>query len=131
MNARLWWRFPNLEELGLQVEDEPKFPLFPIPEVHTRLHSVSLKFSLMKVFNSVGWERVFGRVAGMSQMWSSPALKYLTLHDMMMNEWKASEESFPVLEKLVIRRGIIKEIPPSFADTPTLKLIELIDCMDA
>ncbi|KAK6787274.1 hypothetical protein RDI58_015799 [Solanum bulbocastanum] len=43
MNARLWWRFPNLEEVGLQVEDEPKFPLFPIPEVHTWLHSVSLK----------------------------------------------------------------------------------------
>ncbi|KAK4719025.1 hypothetical protein R3W88_017363 [Solanum pinnatisectum] len=178
MNARLWWRFPNLEKVGLQVEDEPKFPVFPIPEVHTRLHSVSLKFSLMKVFKSVGWERYFVFPSNIRHLYLDgfflteemvlniarskkleslklhvgfpfmrlqsfrkgswdvtnvefPALKYLTLHDMMMNEWKASEESFPVLEKLVIRRGIIKEIPPSFADIPTLKLIELIDCMES
>ncbi|KAG5601784.1 hypothetical protein H5410_033154 [Solanum commersonii] len=102
-------------EVGLQVEDEPKFPLFPIPEIHTHLHSSSIQLDGSWDVTNVEF----------------PALKYLTLHDMMMNEWKASEESFPVLEKLVIRRGIIKEIPPSFADTPTLKLIELIDCMES
>ncbi|XP_004242252.1 putative late blight resistance protein homolog R1C-3 [Solanum lycopersicum] len=175
MNTRLWWRFPNLEELGLKVEDEPKFPLFPIPEVHTRLHSVSLRFSVMEVFNSVGWERYFvfpsnirhldltgfflteemvlniarlkkleslklflGFPFGRSEYhyWDVtnvefPALKYLRLDVMRIVEWKASEESFPVLEKLVIKGGYIKEIPPSFADIPTLKLIQLINCMES
>jgi len=61
-----------------------------------------------------------------------PALKYLALHFMRMEEWKASEESFPVLEELSIRIGYFyKEIPPSFADIPTLRLIKLYDCTDS
>ncbi|KAH0662595.1 hypothetical protein KY284_027526 [Solanum tuberosum] len=61
-----------------------------------------------------------------------PALKYLALHFMRMEEWKASEESFPVLEKLVIREcHYFKEIPISFADIPTLRLIELFECTDS
>ncbi|KAK6787285.1 hypothetical protein RDI58_015810 [Solanum bulbocastanum] len=61
-----------------------------------------------------------------------PALKYLALHFMRMEEWKASEESFPVLEELSIRTGYYyKEIPPSFADIPTLRLIKLSDYMDS
>uniref|UniRef100_A0A0V0GUA8 Putative ovule protein n=1 Tax=Solanum chacoense TaxID=4108 RepID=A0A0V0GUA8_SOLCH len=60
------------------------------------------------------------------------ALKYLALHFMRMEEWKASEESFPVLEKLVIREcHYFKEIPTSFADIPTLRLIELFECTDS
>ncbi|XP_049365648.1 putative late blight resistance protein homolog R1B-16 [Solanum verrucosum] len=178
VNARLWWRFPNLEELSLKVEDEPKFPLFPIPEVHTHLQSVSLMFSFNKVFNSVGWERYFVfpsnirhlflfscfftedmvlNIARLKKLESLtllmgfpdvrlqtfrsccwdvtnvefPALKYLGLFFMQMKEWKASEESFPVLEKLVINGVFIKEIPPSFADIPTLTRIELTNCIDS
>ncbi|KAK4719026.1 hypothetical protein R3W88_017364 [Solanum pinnatisectum] len=60
------------------------------------------------------------------------ALKYLALHFMRMEEWKASDESFPVLEKLVIREcHYFKEIPISFADIPTLRLIELFECTDS
>ncbi|XP_015168438.1 putative late blight resistance protein homolog R1A-10 [Solanum tuberosum] len=60
------------------------------------------------------------------------ALKYLALNFMRMEEWKASEESFPVLEKLSIRSGYFyKEIPPSFADIPTLRLIKLYDYTDS
>ncbi|KAH0749308.1 hypothetical protein KY290_028540 [Solanum tuberosum] len=176
MNARLWWRFPNLEELGLRVGIEPKFPLFPIPEVHTRLHSLSLNLPSTKKFISVGWERYFvlpsnlrhlciggcfltkemilniarlkkleslklgwGFPLGRSESncWDMtnvefPALKYLTLLLMRIAEWKASEESFPVLEKLVISGcGYIKEIPPRFAEIPTLRLIQLIGCMES
>ncbi|KAH0749317.1 hypothetical protein KY290_028549 [Solanum tuberosum] len=58
-NARLWCRFPHLEELSLRVEYAPERPLFPIPEVHTRIHSLSVVFSLAKFYNSVGWERYF------------------------------------------------------------------------
>ncbi|KAH0658994.1 hypothetical protein KY285_027545 [Solanum tuberosum] len=62
-----------------------------------------------------------------------PALKYLALDSVRMEEWKASEESFPVLEELSIRNGgyYYKEIPPSFADIPTLRLIKLYDCTDS
>ncbi|XP_015078104.1 putative late blight resistance protein homolog R1C-3 [Solanum pennellii] len=174
MNARFWWRFPNLEELCLSVKDVPEFPLFPIPEVHIHLHFLSLKFSLMGLFNSVGWERyfvfpsnlrhlelagcflteemvlniarlkkleslklLFGSTSMRSYCWDVtnvefPALKYLGLFFMQIEEWKASEESFPVLEKLVISGcSDFKEIPPSFADIPTLRRIELFDCIDS
>ncbi|KAL3366283.1 hypothetical protein AABB24_011109 [Solanum stoloniferum] len=175
MNARFWWRFPNLEELGLSVKDVPEFPLFPIAEVHSRLHFLSLEFSIMELFNSVGWERYFvlpsnlrhldlagcflteemvlniarlkkleslkllvGFPFGRSESccWDVTnvefaALKYLGLFFMQIEEWKASEESFPVLEKLVINGVFIKEIPPSFADIPTLTRIELTNCIDS
>ncbi|KAG5601807.1 hypothetical protein H5410_033177 [Solanum commersonii] len=55
-----------------------------------------------------------------------PALKCLVLDTVRMYKWKASEESFPVLEDLVIRNCYyFKDIPPSFADIPTLQLIAL------
>nr|XP_016459940.1 PREDICTED: putative late blight resistance protein homolog R1B-16 [Nicotiana tabacum]XP_016459941.1 PREDICTED: putative late blight resistance protein homolog R1B-16 [Nicotiana tabacum] len=59
-----------------------------------------------------------------------PALKYLNLRGVYMDEWRSSEASFPVLEKLVIRRcEKLQEIPSSFADIQTLKLIRLSGCM--
>ncbi|KAH0658986.1 hypothetical protein KY285_027535 [Solanum tuberosum] len=176
MNARFWWRFLNLEELGLSVKDVPEFPLFPIAEVHSHLHFLSLEFSIMELFNSVGWERYFvlpsslrhldlagcflteemvlniarlkkleslkllvGFPFGRSESccWDVTnvefaALKYLGLFFMQIEEWKASEESFPVLEKLVISGcSDFQEIPPSFADIPTLTRIELTNCIDS
>ncbi|KAH0640727.1 hypothetical protein KY290_037956 [Solanum tuberosum] len=58
------------------------------------------------------------------------ALKYLNLQNVLMTEWCSSEESFPVLEQLIINNCIIQcgQIPCSFADIPTLKLIKLIRC---
>uniref|UniRef100_A0A3Q7GYH6 FBD domain-containing protein n=1 Tax=Solanum lycopersicum TaxID=4081 RepID=A0A3Q7GYH6_SOLLC len=61
-----------------------------------------------------------------------PALKYLELHFVRMEEWKASEESFHVLEELSIRSDYFyKEIPSSFADISTLRLIKLFDYTDS
>ncbi|KAF3637488.1 hypothetical protein FXO38_23684 [Capsicum annuum] len=60
-----------------------------------------------------------------------PALKYLALHGVRIEEWKASEESFPVFEEISIRTGYFKEIPPSFTDIPTLRLIKLYDYNDS
>ncbi|KAH0685630.1 hypothetical protein KY290_019449 [Solanum tuberosum] len=131
MNARFWWTFPNLEELGLSVKDVLGFPLFPIPKVHTHLHFLSLQFSLMELFNSVGWERSESYFWDVTNV-EFPALKYLALFPVTIEEWKASEESFPMIEKLVISGCYnSKEIPPSFADIPTLRLIELTNCIDS
>ncbi|KAK4719033.1 hypothetical protein R3W88_017371 [Solanum pinnatisectum] len=57
------------------------------------------------------------------------ALKYLTLLSWQIDEWKASEESFPVLEELSIQAT--EEIPSSFADIPILRLIELSKCINS
>lgn len=49
-----------------------------------------------------------------------------------MKEWKASDESFPVLEKLSLKFCFyFKEIPPSFVDIPTLQHIKLDHCSDS
>nr|XP_009774730.1 PREDICTED: putative late blight resistance protein homolog R1B-16 isoform X1 [Nicotiana sylvestris]XP_009774732.1 PREDICTED: putative late blight resistance protein homolog R1B-16 isoform X1 [Nicotiana sylvestris] len=61
-----------------------------------------------------------------------PALKFFTIFVLFMEEWKASEESFPMLEKLVVLNcEDLDEIPPSFADIPTLQLIQVENCMDS
>ncbi|XP_055813719.1 putative late blight resistance protein homolog R1A-3 [Solanum dulcamara] len=55
-----------------------------------------------------------------------PKLKLLKLVQLGISRWDASEESFPLLETLVIKHcGKLKEIPLSFADIPTLKQIKL------
>ncbi|XP_060179607.1 putative late blight resistance protein homolog R1B-16 [Lycium barbarum] len=57
-----------------------------------------------------------------------PKLKFLKLVWLRISRWDASEESFPLLETLVIKRcKNLEEIPPRFADIPTLKQIKLID----
>ncbi|KAM3323946.1 hypothetical protein P3S67_005097 [Capsicum chacoense] len=60
-----------------------------------------------------------------------PKLKYLALHGVRIEEWKASEESFPVFEEISTRTGYFKEIPPSFTDIPTLRLIKFYDYNDS
>uniref|UniRef100_M1ANG8 Uncharacterized protein n=1 Tax=Solanum tuberosum TaxID=4113 RepID=M1ANG8_SOLTU len=54
-------------------------------------------------------------------------LKLLKLVFLSISRWNASEESFPLLETLVISgcKNLV-EIPLSFADIPTLKQIKLI-----
>ncbi|OIT36625.1 PREDICTED: putative late blight resistance protein homolog R1A-4 [Nicotiana attenuata] len=57
------------------------------------------------------------------------ALKCLKLLNVQLAEWRTSEASFPVLEKLVINDcGRLEEIPSSFVDIPTPKMIKLIWC---
>ncbi|XP_055813988.1 putative late blight resistance protein homolog R1A-3 [Solanum dulcamara] len=56
-------------------------------------------------------------------------LKLLKLVQLEISTWDASEESFPLLETLVIKYcEDLEEIPLSFADIPTLKQIKLIYC---
>ena len=74
---------------------------------------------------------------GYSEEWclggiTFPKLKLLKLVNLPISRWDASEESFPLLETLVIKRcDHLNEIPLSFADIPTLKQIKLIDCHNA
>lgn len=75
------------------------------------------------------------RQAGYSICWDVSdyefqALKYLILQNVLVTEWRSSEASFPVLEKLIINNCKIQcgQIPSSFVDISTLKLIKLICC---
>ncbi|XP_055813996.1 putative late blight resistance protein homolog R1A-3 isoform X2 [Solanum dulcamara] len=55
-------------------------------------------------------------------------LKLLKLVGLRISRWDASEESFPLLETLVIKSCIkLMETPLSFADIPTLKQIKLMN----
>ncbi|KAM3321264.1 hypothetical protein P3S67_008466 [Capsicum chacoense] len=63
-----------------------------------------------------------------------PNLEVLKLMDYachcFLKYWKATNDSFPVLELLMIRScRNLKEIPIEFADIHTLQLIELRECL--
>ncbi|KAH0749316.1 hypothetical protein KY290_028548 [Solanum tuberosum] len=157
-NPRFWWRFSNLEDLSLHVKCVPKFPLFSIPKDsvgrwesycvfppnlrHLRLAGCFLTeqmiLNIARLENLESLKLELGIPLGRSESYcwdvtnvEFPALKYLTLLGMQIDEWKVSEESFPMLEVLSIKAGFdFLEIPPSFQDIPALRLIELFDCND-
>ncbi|KAK4717549.1 hypothetical protein R3W88_015887 [Solanum pinnatisectum] len=53
-------------------------------------------------------------------------LKFLELDEVALAKWEVGEESFPVLEKLVLWRcRKLEEIPPSFGDIYSLKIIKV------
>ncbi|KAK4344378.1 hypothetical protein RND71_037472 [Anisodus tanguticus] len=56
-------------------------------------------------------------------------LKLLLIDGCDLEYWKATDDTFPVLERLVIRYcGYLKEIPVEFADIHSLRLIGLSYC---
>ncbi|XP_047252530.1 LOW QUALITY PROTEIN: putative late blight resistance protein homolog R1A-3 [Capsicum annuum] len=57
-------------------------------------------------------------------------LKVLIIEDNHLNYWKATNDNFPVLERLVLNKcHNLKEIPIEFAEIHTLQLIELTSCL--
>ncbi|KAG5603421.1 hypothetical protein H5410_034791 [Solanum commersonii] len=133
-NPRFWWRFPNLEELSFCINGLPSCSLFPLLQVHTRLHSLFVQLPDYILWDTYGWERYFVfpsnlrhlclagcflteemvlNIARLKKLetlrlemgfrWTRrggycwditnvefPALKYLTLFSMQIDEWKAS-----------------------------------------
>ncbi|PHT77734.1 hypothetical protein T459_15786 [Capsicum annuum] len=54
-------------------------------------------------------------------------LKYLELEEVTLAKWEFGEESFPMIEKLVLWKcHMLEEIPPSFDDICSLKIIKLV-----
>ncbi|KAF3618145.1 hypothetical protein FXO38_33590 [Capsicum annuum] len=57
-------------------------------------------------------------------------LKVLLIEDYLLEYWKATDDNFLVLERLVLKQcRYLKEIPIEFAEIPTLQLIELTSCL--
>ncbi|PHT52224.1 hypothetical protein CQW23_06686, partial [Capsicum baccatum] len=57
-------------------------------------------------------------------------LKLLFIHDNRFKCWKATNDNFPVLERLMLSKcSTLKEMPIEFAEIHSLQLIELTSCL--
>ncbi|KAM3383412.1 hypothetical protein P3S68_008987 [Capsicum galapagoense] len=57
-------------------------------------------------------------------------LKLLFIHDNRLKCWKATNDNFPVLERLMLSKcSTLKEMPIEFAEIQSLQLIELTSCL--
>ncbi|PHU08328.1 hypothetical protein BC332_24817 [Capsicum chinense] len=57
-------------------------------------------------------------------------LKLLFIHDNSLKCWKATNDNFPVLERLMLSKcSTLKEMPIEFAEIHSLQLIELKSCL--
>ncbi|KAG5576066.1 hypothetical protein H5410_056200, partial [Solanum commersonii] len=142
-------RCPNLQQLHITFRDDndssESFCL-----TLENLTQLQLASNLKKlVLRGTRIENMVPFIAGLSsleylQLWNSDyfeseewclgditfyKLKFLNLTHLRISRWDASEESFPLLETLVIKECYnVEEIPLIFADIPTLKQIKLIRC---
>ncbi|KAJ8530812.1 hypothetical protein K7X08_023693 [Anisodus acutangulus] len=114
---------PNLEELPLQSLEvgfsRPILGYNPIGRDSCAVFPSNLKdLSLVRLCVT---EKVVSQLAGLQNL------------ERLKLQWRSSEASFPVLEKLIISncRILCGQIPSSFVDIPTLKLIILICCDDS
>ncbi|XP_055807720.1 putative late blight resistance protein homolog R1C-3 [Solanum dulcamara] len=107
---------PNIKKLTLSRGN-----VFSLGEVATLPRLVVLK--LLQVTTRSVW-----KVTGAQ----FPQLKFLKLQDPSFSEWNVSDDAFPCLEHLVLRRcRCLKEIPSPFADMPSLKSIKVLACRES
>nr|GMD27657.1 putative late blight resistance protein homolog R1A-10 isoform X1 [Ipomoea batatas] len=58
-----------------------------------------------------------------------PKLKSLLIQGMKLKQWTATDNAFPILERLIIKHCIhLEKIPSTFDELYTLQLIELYGC---
>ncbi|KAL0341589.1 UNVERIFIED_CONTAM: putative late blight resistance proteinR1A-4 [Sesamum calycinum] len=58
-----------------------------------------------------------------------PELKFLLLEALELQEWTASDDNFPSLERLIIRHCYeLETVPAEIAEIGPLRLIQLVDC---
>ncbi|XP_009613244.1 putative late blight resistance protein homolog R1B-12 [Nicotiana tomentosiformis] len=153
MTPRFWGKFPNLEELRLNIDELGDVPnnsgstltcsdMFP-----SRLKVLSLSDIFLT-------EEIVSNIARLKRLetlklseiyftgekhWDLSVsdhkferLRVLKLHHVFMTQWICSEESFPLLEKLVIKScSKLEGIPYSLVYIETLQLIKVIDCSDS
>ncbi|WMV54467.1 hypothetical protein MTR67_047852 [Solanum verrucosum] len=142
-------RCPNLQQLHITFRgDNDSSESFCL--TLENLTQLQLASNLKKlVLRGTRIENMVPFIAGLSsleylQLWNSDyfeseewclgditlyKLKFLNLTHLRISRWDASEESFPLLETLVIKECYnLEEIPLIFADIPTLKQSKLIRC---
>ncbi|KAM3376556.1 hypothetical protein P3S68_015271 [Capsicum galapagoense] len=135
-------RFPNLQELSFVLKDRAiltnwswdfHFPsnlkevsLWDFPQTSDSLSTIARLSDLEEL--SLGRTIVQGEEWNMGEEETFVNLKCLYLEEVTLGKWEFGEESFPVLEKLVLWKcHMLKEIPPSFGDICSLKIIKLVN----
>ncbi|WMV32478.1 hypothetical protein MTR67_025863 [Solanum verrucosum] len=117
MTNRLWdFHFPsNLKKLCLYYFPLTSDSLSTIVRL-PNLEELSLHRTIIQGGEwNIGEEDIFEN------------LKCLTLSKVTLSKWEVGEESFPVLEKLdLLECHELEEIPPSFGDIDSLKIIKLV-----
>ncbi|KAH0668546.1 hypothetical protein KY289_023039 [Solanum tuberosum] len=154
MTRKFWDKFPNLEELrlhinefGNHVSDYSSSSLMNNLDIilPSRLKCLSLSeiFLMDKLVSSIA-ELRFLETLKLSEIYFAgekhwdlsdytfEKLKFLKLHRVFMTKWSCSEDSFPWLECLVVKScSKLEEIPDTFAEIISLRLIKVIDCSDS
>ncbi|MCD7472533.1 hypothetical protein HAX54_013791 [Datura stramonium] len=117
MTPKFWGKFPNLEELKLHID------------VFGDITNYSVSDQLMRLEMFPGvlrfWEKIWD--LNDNQFYR---LKVLKLHRVFMTRWICSDESFPMLEKLIIKSCSKLEEIRWLWQIPTTELIKVIDCSD-
>ncbi|MCD7472536.1 hypothetical protein HAX54_013794 [Datura stramonium] len=146
MTPKFWEKFPNLQVLRLHINEFGEVPnysgCFDFPST-LKVLSLSDIFLTDEIVSSIA-KLVYLETLKLSEIYFTGekiwdlndnqfyGLKVLKLHHVFMTRWICSDESFPLLEKLVIKScSKLEEIPFSFADIMSLQLIKLIDCSDS
>ncbi|KAM3328331.1 hypothetical protein P3S68_033023 [Capsicum galapagoense] len=150
MTPKFWNKFPNLEQLRLHIDEFGDVPyysgsrLMTLDMFPTRLRKLSLSETFLtdEIVSSIAKLQHLETLK-LSEIYFTgekhwdlgdntfKVLRVLKLHRVFMTQWYCSDayESFPSLEYLVIKScSKLEEIPLSFADVPTLRLIKVTDC---
>ncbi|PHU13378.1 hypothetical protein BC332_14583 [Capsicum chinense] len=110
------FHFPsNLKEVSL----------WDFPQTSDSLSTIA-RLSDLEVL-TLGRSIIQGEEWNMGEEETFVNLKCLYLEEVTLGKWEFGEESFPMLEKLVLWKcHMLKEIPPSFGDICSLKIIKLV-----
>ncbi|PHU02066.1 hypothetical protein BC332_27317 [Capsicum chinense] len=150
MTPKFWNKFPNLEQLRLHIDELGDVPYYSDSRLMTlemfpsRLRNLSLSETFLtdEIVSSIAKLQHLEALK-LSEIYFTgekhwdlgdntfKVLRVLKLHRVFMTQWYCSDayESFPSLEYLVIKScSKLEEIPLSFADVPTLRLIKVTDC---
>ncbi|KAL3336691.1 hypothetical protein AABB24_029385 [Solanum stoloniferum] len=153
MTRKFWDKFPNVEELRLHINefgdhisDYSSSALMNLDIIFpSRLKCLSLTeiFLTDELVSSIAKLQCLETLK-LSEIYFTgekhwdlgdntfEQLKFLKLHRVFMTKWSCSEDSFPCLECLVVRNcSKLEEIPDTFAENFSLRLIKVIDCSDS
>ncbi|KAM3383095.1 hypothetical protein P3S68_008670 [Capsicum galapagoense] len=134
---------PQLEILSLTCVDYsllsviiPSAKSFPATLKKLKLKSTSLSWSDLDIIAELPNLEVLKLISGACRggEWHPNVrgftrLKLLLIEHSSLKYWKATDDNFPVLERLLIRSCYhLKELPIEFADIHSLQLIELRNC---
>lgn len=112
---------PNLNKLTLSRTYLPWEDMTIISKL-PKLEVLQLK---VDAFFAEDWSREMWEVTEIGYL----ELKFLLLEDLKIVYWRAVDDYFPCLERVIIRNcHHLEEIPQGFADSMTLQLVELHQC---